>query len=51
MPLGRTVAGSVWRQSYSMARFEEPVRFLLAHNGRRLWAYFDALSGASDMKA
>ena len=48
----RRALDRMYEQSYNMARFEEPGRFLLAHNGRRLWAYFGAFSGASaDMKA
>lgn len=42
----------MYKQSYTLRRFEEPGRFLLARNARRLWSYFDAFEGASaDMKA
>ena len=42
----------MYQQSYSLTRFEEPGRFLLANDGRRLWADFGAFSGASsDMNA
>lgn len=50
--VARRALDRMYEQSYNMGRFEEPGRFLLAHSGRRLWAYFDAFGGASaDMKA
>jgi hypothetical protein len=42
----------VYKNDYGMGKFVEPGQFLLAHNARRLWSYFDAFQGASDeMKA
>lgn len=42
----------VYKKNYTLRRFEEPGRFLLAHNSRRLWSYFDSFEGFSaDMKA
>lgn len=47
----RRALDRMYEQSYAIQRFQEPGRFLLAHNGRRLWAYFDALSAvSSDMR-
>jgi len=48
----RRALDRMYKQSYAMQRFQEPGRFLLANNGRRLWAYFDAFSTVSaDMRA
>jgi len=47
----RRALDRMYEQSYGIKRFQEPGRFLLANNGRRLWAYFDAFSGVSrDMR-
>jgi hypothetical protein len=41
----------MYSSRYSMTNFLKPGQFLLAYNGKRLWAYFDAFEGASrDMK-
>jgi hypothetical protein len=41
----------MYELSYNIKRFQEPGRFLLVRNGKRLWSYFDAFAGASaDMK-
>lgn len=48
----RRALDRMYKQSYTLSRFEEPGRFLLANNGRRLWSYFNTFEGAStDMKA
>jgi hypothetical protein len=48
----RRALDRMYETSYDMQRFQEPGRFLLANNGRRLWAYFSAFAGASaDMRA
>ena len=42
----------VYKETYEMERFLEPGQFLLAYGAKRLWAYFDAFTGASaDMQA
>jgi hypothetical protein len=38
---------AVYKSQYGMSRFYEPGQFLLARNGERLWAYFDAFAMAS----
>ena len=41
----------LYKEKYGMTRFLEPGHFVLGHNARRLWAYFDSFAGASaDMK-
>jgi hypothetical protein len=41
----------MYKLRYGLTRFREPGYFLLADQARRLWAYFDAVGGASaDMK-
>lgn len=30
----------MYKQALKLRQFEEPGRLLLAHRGRRLWAYF-----------
>ncbi len=43
---------ALYKAEYDLDRFFEPGQFLLAHDARRLWKYFDAFEGASDdMKA
>ena len=42
----------MYKENYTMDRFQEPGIFLLAYSAQRLWAYFDAFENASnDMKA
>jgi hypothetical protein len=45
--VGRRALLRVYQQQYGMTRFLEPGQFLLAYNGRHLWAYFDAFEAAS----
>jgi hypothetical protein len=48
----RRALDRVYKDQYNMRRFQEPGRFLLAANGKRLWSYFDAFENASEkMKA
>lgn len=48
----RRALDRLYKNVYNLQRFQEPGRFLLANNGRRLWSYFDAFEGAStNMKA
>lgn len=48
----RRALDRLYKNVYNLQRFQEPGRFLLANNGKRLWSYFDAFEGAStDMKA
>ena len=37
----------MYEDEYDMNRFLQPGHFLLAYDAKRLWAYFDALEGAS----
>lgn len=47
----RRALDRLYKSSYGLSRFEEPGRFLLARDARRLWGYFTALESAStDMK-
>jgi hypothetical protein len=49
--VARRALDRLYKDVYGLGRFEEPGRFLLARNGRRLWGYFGAFEGASkDMK-
>ncbi len=50
--VSRRTLDRMYKQVHRFHRFEEPGRFLLGQQGRRLLAYFDAFKGASeDMKA
>ena len=43
----RRALDRVYKDQYALSRFQEPGRFLLASDGRRLWSYFDGFAGAS----
>lgn len=45
--LARRSLNRVYKDQYKLARFQEPGRFLLAGDAKRLWAYFDAFESAS----
>ena len=45
--VSRRALDRMYKQHFKLKRFVEPGQFLIAYNGKRLWALFDAFEGAS----